>query len=519
MSPKSSPVSRSAGLLSQSALSLDSLIASDLKPLAGKSVLIVGDLILDHCLWGSVERTTPEAPVPIVRHERDTWGLGGAANVAHNITSLGGKAFLVGTIGRDEAGAQMRELLQKAGIDTSGVLCVEGRPTTLKTRVMSMGQQLLRIDREETTPLDDKITDKLVASVRRQARKCGAVLLSDYAKGALGSDVISASLAEAHRLGVPVLVDPKGQDYSKYRGADLLTPNLREATLAVGYSIQNDADLERAGRLLMKKCDLKALVITLGPEGMAILRPARRVVRIPARAREVFDVSGAGDTTIATLTLGLAAGLPLDDAAALANHAGGIVVGKLGVAAVTPQELKNAVTGGGAVSKIRSIEELKGLLANQQSTGRKVVFTNGCFDLLHTGHIRFLHEARRLGDILVVGLNTDRSVRALKGASRPILPQEERAAILSALEVVDYVVFFDDLTPEPLLEGLRPDILVKGDNLPQDRVVGREIVENYGGVVRQLRVQSGPGAQHLATIVEKCGDASSAKKTAKRRSR
>jgi D-beta-D-heptose 7-phosphate kinase/D-beta-D-heptose 1-phosphate adenosyltransferase len=215
--------------------------------------------------------------------------------------------------------------------------------------------------------------------------------------------------------------------------------------------------------------------------------------------------------------LGLAAGLPLDDAAALANHAGGIVVGKLGVAAVTPQELKNAVTGGGAISKIRSVEELKGLLANQQSTGRKVVFTNGCFDLLHTGHIRFLHEARRLGDILVVGLNTDRSVRAVKGASRPILPQEERAAILSALEVVDYVVFFDDLTPEPLLEGLRPDILVKGDT--QDHVVGREIVENYGGVVRQLRVQSGAGAQHLASIVEKCGETPATQKASQRRSR
>ena len=517
MSPKSSPARPASGSLTQSALSLESLIASDFKPLAGKSVLIVGDLILDHCLWGSVERTTPEAPVPIVRHERDTWGLGGAANVAHNVTSLGGKAFLVGTIGRDEAGVQMLSLLKKAGIDTSGVVSVEGRPTTLKTRVMSMGQQLLRIDREETGPLDDRNIEKLTASVCRLAGKCGAALLSDYAKGVLGPEVIAASLAEAHRREVPVLVDPKGQDYSKYRGADLLTPNLREATLAVGHPIQNDADLERAGRQLIRQCGLQAIVITLGPEGMAIIRPRGAVARIPARAREVFDVTGAGDTTIATLTLGLAAGLPLSDAAALANHAGGIVVGKLGVAAVTPQELKNAVAGGGAISKIRSIEELKGLLANQQSTGRKVVFTNGCFDLLHTGHIRFLHEARRLGDILVVGLNTDRSVRAVKGASRPILPQEERAAILSALEVVDYVVFFDDLTPEPLLEGLRPDILVKGDT--QDHVVGREIVENYGGVVRQLRVQSGVGARHLASIVEKCGDVSPEKKASKRRSR
>jgi D-beta-D-heptose 7-phosphate kinase/D-beta-D-heptose 1-phosphate adenosyltransferase len=240
---------------------------------------------------GSVERTTPEAPVPIVRHERDTWGLGGAANVAHNVTSLGGKAFLVGTVGRDEAGAQMLSLLKKAGIDTSGVVSVEGRPTTLKTRVMSMGQQLLRIDREETGSVNETVTVKLAAAVRRLVGKCGAVLLSDYAKGVLGPEVITTSLEEAHRRGVSVLVDPKGQDYSKYRGADLLTPNLREATLAVGHPIASDADLERAGRQLIRQCGLQAIVITLGPEGMAIVRSRGAVARIPARAREVFDVT------------------------------------------------------------------------------------------------------------------------------------------------------------------------------------------------------------------------------------
>jgi D-beta-D-heptose 7-phosphate kinase/D-beta-D-heptose 1-phosphate adenosyltransferase len=248
-------------------------------------VLIVGDLILDHCLWGSVERTTPEAPVPIVRHERDTWGLGGAANVAHNVTSLRGKAFLVGTVGRDEAGAQMLSLLKNAGIDTSGVVSVEGRPTTLKTRVMSMGQQLLRIDREETGSVNETVTVKLAAAVRRLVGKCGAVLLSDYAKGVLGSEVITTSLEEAHRRGVSVLVDPKGQDYSKYRGADLLTPNLREATLAVGYPIASDADLERAGRQLIRQCGLQAIVITLGPEGMAIVRSRGAVARIPHGTR------------------------------------------------------------------------------------------------------------------------------------------------------------------------------------------------------------------------------------------
>jgi len=469
-------------------VSLEALAAAGFKQIAGKSVLIIGDLILDHYLWGSVERTTPEAPVPIVRHERDNWALGGAANVAHNVAALGGRPRLVGVVGRDADGERLRACLRDAGIPTGGIVTDSGRPTTVKTRIMSMGQQLLRMDREETSPLCAALVHKVIVAARALVPKSRAVILSDYGKGALPPQVISAVVEAARRAGVPVLADPKGQNYDKYRGVDVLTPNQKEAAVASGTSIGSTDDLERAGRVLIRRCGLKALVVTRGPEGIAVMRPRRALFQAPARAREVFDVTGAGDTSIATLGLGLAAGLGIEDAAVLANHAGGVVVGKLGVATVSPAELKAALDGGASTNKIRTVDELKILTASQQTRGRKVVFTNGCFDLLHPGHIRFLHEARRQGDLLVVGLNSDRSVRALKGQGRPILPEDERAAILSALEAVDYVVLFDELTPESLLRELRPDVLVKGRNIPEDQIVGRKIVESYGGRVCRLPI-------------------------------
>lgn len=490
--------------LENGSVSLADAVEADMKPLANQAVLIVGDLILDHYLWGSVERTTPEAPVPIVLHERDSWILGAAGNVAHNIKTLGGKAYLVGIAGKDSAGKQMQTLLRETGISTAGIVTAANRPTTVKTRVVSSGQQLLRIDHEETDSLDPQTIEKLIATIRRLAGKCKAVLLSDYAKGVLGPKVIAAAVGAAHQYRIPVLVDPKGHDYSRYKGADILTPNLRELSLAAGYPIDDEKDMQKAGRNLIKKCGLKALALTMDAEGMAVLRPRHAPFRLPARAPEVSDVTGAGDTTIATLALAIASGMGIEDAATLANHAGGIVVGKLGVSTVSPQELKMALSGTTTRSKLRTIDDLKILLSNQQTKGRKVVFTNGCFDLLHPGHIHFLHAARRLGDILVVGMNTDRSVRAIKGLRRPILAQDERAAILSALEVVDYIVFFNDLTPEPLLEALRPDVLVKGANTPEDQIVGREIVEGYGGTVRlQTIPHSSSVTDLIASIVDK----------------
>ena len=479
---------RRSSLTSPSRMTIPELLRQEMKPLAGQKVLVIGDLILDHYLWGSVERTCYEAPVPVLRHERDSWVLGAAGNVANNIASLGGRALMVGVVGHDGDGERLINLLKNSAIDTTGVARLEGRPTSVKTRVSSQGQQMLRIDNEDTSPLSAAAEKKVIQSIARLAPSCRMIIVSDYAKGVVTDGVIKAALGAAKKAGARVLVDPKGRDYRKYRGADVVKPNDREVALAVGRSVGNEEELLAAGRELIRRCGMKSLIISRGPEGMAVLEARRKPRMIPARAREVFDVTGAGDTVVATLALGLAVGLSLADAATLANHAAGVVVAKLGVSTVSPEELREAISGRNGAYKVRPVDELRILLTNLQSTGRKVVFTNGCFDLLHPGHIYFLHEAKRLGDVLVVGLNTDRSVRALKGAPRPILPQSERAAILSALQVVDYIVFFDELTPEDLLEKLRPDILVKGRNIPEDQVVGREIVKRYGGKVRRLPI-------------------------------
>jgi D-beta-D-heptose 7-phosphate kinase/D-beta-D-heptose 1-phosphate adenosyltransferase len=467
-------------------LNLHDLMENGLRAFQGTKVLVVGDLILDHYLWGNVERTTPEAPVAIVQHERDSWGLGGAANVARSVAALGGVARLIGVVGQDSAADRLREGMREEGLPVGGLVTATDRPTTLKTRVMSMGQQILRIDIEKTSPLDAATTKKVVAAIERQIKGCGAALLSDYAKGVLGPEAIGVAIEAARREGIPLLVDPKGKSYAKYKGADLLTPNRKEASEAVGRSLSTEAEYFETGRELVALCGLQAIIITLGAAGSALVRPRRKIHMSPARAREVYDVTGAGDTTIATLALSVAAGLGLEDASVLANHASGIVVAKLGAAVCSPDELRTAFYGQSARSKVRDAEDMDILLANHRTKGRKIVFTNGCFDLLNARHIQFLHEAKRLGDVLVVGLNTDRSVAAIKGQGRPILPESERAAILSALEVVDYLILFDELTPEDLLERLRPDVLAKGSNIPSDQIVGRKIVEKYGGKVRRI---------------------------------
>lgn len=478
-------------------ITLADLLSGEMAALKKGAVLVVGDVMLDHYLWGEVERTTPEAPVPVVRHERDSWALGGAANVAHNIVSLGGKAVLIGAIGKDPQGEEMLRCLKEARISARSILTIPGRPTTVKTRVVSMGQQILRIDKEDVTPLKEKYRVRLRDCIAREMARCGAVILSDYGKNTLDTSLVQAVVEEARKRNLPILADPKGANADRYKGVDVLTPNWKEAALLSGIPIRTDEDLEKAGRALLRRCRHNALIITRDAEGIVIMQPRRKTVQIPAHAPEVFDETGAGDTFIATLALCLAAGLSFSDAAVVANRAGNTVVGKLGVASLMPGELKTALEGGAPATKVRTVSALRILVANQQTRGRKVVFTNGFFDLLHPGHIRFLHNARKQGDLLVVGLNTDRSVRAVKGPGRPILPLEERAAILSALAVVDYVVFFDEETPESLLRELRPDILAKGENIPQDEIVGREIVEAYGGEVRRLPILEDSAANDL----------------------
>lgn len=445
-------------------------------------VLVLGDIMLDRYWEGGTSRISPEAPVPVVKVEQIKDRPGGAGNVALNIAALGAGARLGGFTGDDEMADSLQDMLVGAGVDCAFTR-VAGSPTITKLRIISRNQQLIRLDFEEAAlsvsgePLADSVAAKLAG--------CDALVLSDYAKGALDDP---APLIDAARAaGVPVLVDPKGTDFSRYRGATLLTPNLHEFEEVVG-TCNSEAELVSRGERLMRELELDALLVTRGEHGMTLLRPGEQELHLPARAREVFDVTGAGDTVIGTLAAAVAAGASLPQAVGLANIAASIVVGKLGTAAVSAPELRRAVQQEqGSERGAVTLEQLQMSVADARSQGERVVFTNGCFDIIHAGHVAYLEEARRLGDRLVVAVNSDESVRRLKGKGRPINPVDRRMAVLAGLEAVDWVVSFDEDTPRALLEVLQPDILVKGgDYGGKEDVVGWEIVEAYGGEVRVL---------------------------------
>lgn len=446
-------------------------------------VLVVGDIMLDRYWHGPTARISPEAPVPVVKVEQIEDRPGGAGNVALNIAALGGGASLIGLTGADEAAASLQSTLRAAQVFCDFVT-VPNRPTITKLRVISRHQQLLRLDFEE--PFTALEARPLADRVRRALPHVGALILSDYAKGALADApaLIASARAEANR--VPVLVDPKGSAFERYRGATLLTPNLAEFEGVVGHCADEN-ELVAKGLGLIDRLGLEALLITRGEHGMTLLRPGQSELHLPARAREVFDVTGAGDTVISLVAAALAAGETLSDAVALANIGAGIVVGKLGTAVVTPPELRRALQVEHGVGRgVMSVDQLELAMADARVQGERVVFTNGCFDIIHAGHVGYLEQARRLGDRLVVAINSDDSVRRLKGAGRPINPADRRMAVLAGLESVDWVVCFDDDTPEPLLHRLKPDVLVKGGDYNKEQVVGWEIVEGYGGEVRVL---------------------------------
>ncbi|HPK01737.1 MAG TPA: D-glycero-beta-D-manno-heptose-7-phosphate kinase [Candidatus Sumerlaeota bacterium] len=453
---------------------------------AGRRVLVVGDVILDRYLWGDVERTSFEAPVPVVNLRAETDRPGGAANVVANLAALGARPQLVGVVGADGEGRAVRDLLRAMRVSPQGLVVDRARPTIVKTRVIAQRQQLMRLDREETAPISPAVARALVARARKALAGAAVMVLSDYAKGTLGPDVCRELIAAAHNAGALVVVDPKGTDFSKYRGADIVKPNRREAEAASGRPIDSPAALDAAAAALRRAVRGRALVITLDGGGAAIFESGRPTVRTAAQALAVFDVTGAGDSFIAAMSAALAAGAGIADAARLGNLAGSIAVGKLGAATVEPAELLRALDPGAGHRKLRSCAQLLADLAPHRALGRRIVFTNGCFDLIHLGHLKFLEQARRLGDLLVVAINSDASVRAVKGAPRPVLGQNERAAILGALEAVDFVVIFDERTPERLLEQIRPDILVKGKALRAGQIVGADLVPAWGGRVVSL---------------------------------
>ncbi|MFT5482434.1 MAG: D-beta-D-heptose 7-phosphate kinase/D-beta-D-heptose 1-phosphate adenosyltransferase [Halieaceae bacterium] len=445
------------------------------------NILVVGDVMLDRYWHGSTSRVSPEAPVPVVKVEQREDRPGGAGNVALNITSLGAKASLVGLTGCDEAARSLGNSLEAAGVGNY-LIGVESHPTITKLRVISRHQQLLRMDFEE--PFTAADAARLAADPQKLLEGVQVLVLSDYGKGALADP--QPWIIAARERGIPVLVDPKGSDFARYRGATLLTPNLGEFEIIAG-PCETEADLVRRGQEIIEAYELSALLVTRGEHGMTLLRPGEGEFHLPARAREVFDVTGAGDTVISVLATALAAGEGLPQAVALANLAAGLVVAKLGTAAISAPELRRAVQREqgferGAVNR----DQLQIALVDARAHGERVVMTNGCFDIIHAGHVGYLEQAKALGDRLVVAVNSDESVRRLKGAGRPINPEDRRMAVLAGLESVDWVVSFAEGTPEELLRVLQPDVLVKGGDYDVDGVVGWEIVEGYGGEVKVL---------------------------------
>lgn len=438
-------------------------------------VLVVGDLMLDHYIWGSCERISPEAPVQVVSTKHETRRLGGAGNVVANLIELGANVSIASVLGDDRSGDEIVFMLKKLGADTSFILRQKGRVSSLKSRVMAAHQQVVRIDNETLEEIAN--AGELISLISRHIDEFDIVLLSDYAKGVLSYEVCAGVIQLAKKSSKMVLVDPKGKDYSKYSGATLLTPNKKEASIATGINIDDSSSLNSAIHKLKNDLDLKYGLITLSEEGIALLDDELEI--FPAIAKEVFDVTGAGDTVLATLGYMLASHSDIKEAIRVANLAAAVVVAKVGSATASFSEIEELLRSRASVGferKIKSVDELKEILAHKGQ--KKLVFTNGCFDILHAGHVKYLSKARDFGDILVVGLNSDESVKRLKGKERPINSQQDRACLLAALGFVDFIVIFDEDTPLNLIQSLSPDILVKGADYAQKEVVGSHIVKD-----------------------------------------
>jgi len=485
------------------------MVHSDLVALVEKlrhvRVLCVGDAMVDHFVRGRVERISPEAPVPVLHIENEETRLGGAGNVLRNLHGLGVETCFISVTGSDAAGRDLTRMVAELGTTEAHVLAERGRTTTVKTRFIAETQQLLRTDREQVAPLRDNLRGELMKLVNAALPDHRVVVVSDYAKGVLANGLAGEIIGAARAAGATVVVDPKGTDYGVYRGASVLKPNGRELAAAAGRPLETEADLVAAARGLIAAFDFAALLVSRGKNGMVLVERDGAVHRLAAEAREVYDVSGAGDTVVAVLGAALAAGASLLEAAQLANTAAGIVVGKIGTAIVPANELQQALVDRDALehSKVAPVPLALDHVARWRRNGLKIGFTNGCFDLLHPGHVSLLKQARAACDRLVVALNSDASVQKLKGAGRPVQNEDARAAVLASLASVDLVVVFDEETPLSLIEAMRPDVLVKGADYRPDQVVGGAFVESYGGTI--LLAALLPGYSTTATIARAAG--------------
>ncbi len=457
----------------------------------GRRVIVIGDLMLDRYLWGEVTRISPEAPVPVVHVKRETAAPGGAANAACNVAALGAHCTAIGIIGTDNAGDLLLSSMKEKGVDISKIIRLESVRTIEKTRVMGGAQQLTRVDFEE--PLKGSEHNAAILDALRKAYPADAIILSDYTKGLLNPQLVSSILA----LGIRTIVDPKPASIGLYKGAFLVKPNADEAEKATGISCKDDAGVEKAGAALRDTLNANIL-LSRGKDGMSVFSTDGTVQHAPTLAKEVFDVTGAGDTVVATAAVALSAGASLYEAAVLANAAGGLKVAKVGTATVSAAELNDSVSKGH--SKVKSWQDLKEVCDGLRRRGKRVVFTNGCFDILHPGHTRYLQKARALGDALILGLNSDASVQRLKGPTRPVVKEQDRAEVLASLACVDYVTIFDQDTPVELLKTIKPQVFAKGADWQGKDIPELPVIREWGGEAQFIPLVEG---RSTTTIVQK----------------
>jgi D-beta-D-heptose 7-phosphate kinase / D-beta-D-heptose 1-phosphate adenosyltransferase len=446
----------------------------------GKSpkILVIGDLMIDRYIWGSCERISPEAPVQVVKVENESSSLGGAGNVINNLQSLGANVDVISVIGNCDISLELKDLLINIGIETTYLIIQDDRKASKKSRIIASHQQVVRYDQESTEEINDVSQDSILKTFNKLIKSYDIVLFSDYGKGLFTKKLTQSLINIANKNHKKVIIDPKGSDYSKYKGAYLLTPNKKEASEATKIDIKNDSSLKKAIIQLKEECNLTISLITLSELGIGIYDNKFR--KIPTYAREIFDVTGAGDTVLASLGYALACNVDIDSAVEFANLAAGVVVGKVGSSTSTINEIieyESSINQSTSDKHIKSFNEIIELSSELKLKGKKIVFTNGCFDLLHSGHVRYLEEAKNFGDTLIVGLNSDSSLRTLKGKGRPINDEMDRAYILAALEVVDYVVIFNEDTPYKLIKAIKPNTLVKGGDYKGIKVAGQDIAE------------------------------------------
>ncbi len=453
-------------------------------------ILVVGDLMIDEYLWGETDRISPEAPVQVVSIKNEDYALGGAGNVINNIVSLGAKVSAAGVIGVGRNGRFLRQKLNELGVDSGGIVQEHDRPTTQKTRIIASSQHVLRIDRETNKAISKSTLEKITQFIEAKIPGVDVVLISDYGKGLITKPLLSRLMAAAKKYNRITVVDPKGLDFTKYSGASLLTPNKKEAALASGIEIVDESTLVQAGNKILETVRLDKLLITCGKDGMVLFEKNKAPYNVKAESRQVYDVSGAGDTVLAVLGVALASDASFENSVILANTAAGIVVGKVGTATVSPQELASALTPYDAsiALKHKRLPDMPVLIEELKKQNQRIILTNGCFDLLHVGHIMLFAASKQLGDILIVAIDDDDSVNKLKGPGRPVIRAKERVRILSALDSVDYVVVFASQDLQKLIEIIQPDVLTKGSNYASEEVLGRTRVEQLGGRVELIPI-------------------------------